>query len=35
MGIAFGIDNKTLGIEKCIVPADKVLAKSLQGAKGE
>jgi heterodisulfide reductase subunit B len=34
MGIAFGIDNKTLGIEKCIVSADTVLAKSLQAAKG-
>jgi len=34
MGVAFGIDNKTLGIEKSIVPADKVLAKSLKGAKG-
>ena len=34
MGVAFGIDNKTLGMEKCIVPADKVLAKSLKGAKG-
>jgi heterodisulfide reductase subunit B len=26
MGVAFGIDNKALGIEKCIVPAEKVLA---------
>lgn len=34
MGVAFGIDNKTLGIEKSIVSAEKVLAKSLKGAKG-
>ena len=27
IGLALGIDGKTLGLEKCIVPADKVLAK--------
>ncbi|HUV53375.1 MAG TPA: CoB--CoM heterodisulfide reductase iron-sulfur subunit B family protein [Dehalococcoidia bacterium] len=34
IGVAFGIDNKTLGIEKSIVPAEKVLAKSTKGEKG-
>ena len=34
MGVAFGIDNKTLGIEKSIVPAEKVLAKPTKGEKG-
>jgi heterodisulfide reductase subunit B len=34
MGVAFGIDNKTLGIEKSIVPAEKVLAKAIKGEKG-
>ena len=27
MGMAFGIDSKTLGLEKCIVPAEKALAR--------
>jgi heterodisulfide reductase subunit B len=27
MGVAFGIDGKVLGLEKCIVPADKVMAE--------
>ena len=27
MGIAFGIDSETLGLEKCIVSAEKVMAK--------
>ncbi len=30
MGLAFGIDGKTLGLEKCIVPADRVLAKYVE-----
>ena len=34
MGIAYRIDNKTLGMEKSIVPADKVLAKLLPGKEG-
>jgi heterodisulfide reductase subunit B len=27
MGLAFGVENKALGLEKCIIPADKVLAR--------
>ncbi len=27
IGVAFGIDSKTLGLEKCIVPAEKLLAQ--------
>lgn len=27
MGLAFGIESRTLGVEKCIVSADKVLAR--------
>ena len=34
VGVAFGIDNKTLGIEKSIVPAEKALAKAIKGEKG-
>ena len=34
MGIAFGIDNKTLGLGKCVVSPDKVLAKSSAVEKG-
>ncbi|MGB2855165.1 MAG: heterodisulfide reductase-related iron-sulfur binding cluster, partial [Dehalococcoidia bacterium] len=30
MGLALGIDGKTLGLEKCIVSADKVLAKYVE-----
>ena len=29
MGVAFGIDGKTLGLEKCVIPAEKVLASYL------
>ncbi len=29
MGVAFGLDEKQLGLETCVVPADKVLAKFL------
>jgi heterodisulfide reductase subunit B len=34
MGLAFGIDNKTLGLGKCVVSPDKVLAKSSAAEKG-
>ena len=27
MGLAFGVEDKALGLEKCIIPADKVLAR--------
>jgi len=30
MGLAFGIDGKTLGLEKCIIPAEKILAGHLR-----
>jgi len=30
MGVAFGIDGKTLGLEKCIIPAEKILAGHLR-----
>jgi heterodisulfide reductase subunit B len=30
MGLAFGIDSKTLGLEKCIVPAEKVLTRYIE-----
>jgi len=30
IGVAFGIANKALGVEKCIVPAEKLLAQHIQ-----
>lgn len=30
IGVAFGIDSETLGLETCIIPADKVLANYVQ-----
>ena len=29
-GLAFGIDGKTLGLEKCIIPSEKILASHLR-----
>jgi len=34
MGMAFGVDRKSLGLGTCIVSPDKVLAKATAGAKG-
>ncbi|MBA7695834.1 8-methylmenaquinol:fumarate reductase membrane anchor subunit [subsurface metagenome] len=31
MGVAFGIDSRALGVEKCIVSAEKVLARYVEG----